>query len=310
MRRLGLVLLLLWWVLPARAQLTVEILQDQDTFLRGERIPLAVRITNRSGQNLRLGDDPDWLTFTVQGTDGAAVTQLDDVPVVGGFDLETSKMATKRLNLAPYYAFPRPNRYIVTAVVKIKAWNRAIPSAPKAFTIIEGAQLWQQAFGVPQTGQSNGPPEMRKYILQQATYLKGPLRLYLRVTDVNGGKTFRVAVIGPMVSFGRPEPQVDPENNLHLLYQNGPSTFSYTVHNPDGDLLLRQTYEFGPNKPRLRMSLEDKVVVSGGERREAASDFPPPKPEEETKPQPEEPADAGTNNVEQTSTATNAPAAK
>ena len=56
MKALGLWLGLLAAALsPVSAQVTVEVTQDQDQFLPGESMPTAVRITNRSGQSLRLG---------------------------------------------------------------------------------------------------------------------------------------------------------------------------------------------------------------------------------------------------------------
>ncbi len=274
------------WLLslaPVSAQVTVEIFQEQSYFLPGEAIKLAVRITNRSGQTLRLGAEPDWLTFTVESREGSVVSQTGDVPVTGAFELESSKMATKRVDLAPYYSFPRVGRYLATAVVKIKSWDREVTSEPKAFTVIEGAKLWQQEFGLPQAAKTNSEPEIRKYILQQATYVRGPLRLYLRVTDAAGSKTFKVVPIGPMVSFGRPEPQIDPESNLHLLYQNGPYSFSYTVHSPEGELLKREAYDMSDRKPRLRLGEDGKIAVSGGVRRDSPNDIPPPKTEEEGK---------------------------
>ena len=300
--------LALWLILhllalaPALAQVSVEVVQEQAHFLPGEDILIGVRIINSSGQTLRFGDDADWLTFTVESSEGAVVSQIGDVPVVGGFSLESSKMGTKRVNLAPYYSFPSAGRYLVRAIVKIKSWDREVGSQPKSFTIIQGAKLWQQDFGLP-TSSTNGQPEIRKYMLQQATYLRGPLRLYLRVTDPDGGKTFKVQPIGSMVSFGRPQPQIDQQSNLHLLYQNGPQTFSYTVHNPDGELLKRETYEIGDNKPRLRADDQGRIIVAGGARRDSQTDFPPPQPEEEEKPGTS--SEATTNAVDQLSAPVN-----
>jgi hypothetical protein len=300
MRKLALWLIFHFLALaPAMAQVTVEVLQEQGHFLPGEDINLAVRVVNNSGQTLRFGDDPGWLTFTLESSEGAVVSQTGDVPVVGGFDLESSKMATKRVNLAPFYSFPGPGRYLVRAIVKVKAWDREISSPPKGFSIIQGAKLWQQDFGVPGTA-TNGAPEIRKYTLQQATYLRGALRLYLRVTDVDGGRTFKVVPIGPMVSFGRPQPQVDQHSNLHLIYQNGPQTYGYTVHDPNGELLKRQTYEISETRPRLRADDQGRIIVAGGLRRESSTDFPPPKPEEEEK-SAEAHSDSGTNSAGQVS---------
>jgi len=272
------------WVGTVSAQVRVEVTMEQEQFLAGESIPVAVRITNRSGQALHLGEDLDWLRFTIETRDGQVVSQMDNVPVAGAFVLESSKVATKRVNLEPYFSFLGPERYKVIAILKVKAWDREISSPPSFFTINEGAKLWQQEFGLPsKTGDTNAPPEIRKYILQQANYLRGALRLYLRVTDAEGNKVFKVVPIGPLVSFSRPEPQIDPDSHLHLLYQNGPTSSSYLVFDTEGEVLLRQTYDIVGSRPRLRPDADGKITVYGGIRRESASDFPRPQPTDSEK---------------------------
>ena len=64
-----------------------------------------------------------------------------------------------------------------------------------------------------------------------------------------------------MVSFGRPEPQVDKFSNLHLLYQEGPHSFNYTVINPDGEIIARRTYDYVDKRPRLQPDAEGKILV-------------------------------------------------
>jgi len=266
---------------PVSAQITVEVLQDQDQFLPGEALQVAVRITNRSGQTLRLGGDDNWLTFGVESMAGSVVRKTGEAPVPREVTIvESSKRATIRVDLAPYFALNQPGRYLITATVRIPDWPREIPPSPgKAFDIIEGAKLWEQEFGLPPSpGATNAIPEVRKYILQQANYIKGKLRLYLRVTDGSGSKTFRVFPIGTLFSFSRPEFQVDKLSRLHCLYENGPHAFSYTIFDPDGDLLVRQTYDFKTTRSRLKVDAEGNISVTGGSRRVTASDVPPPEP--------------------------------
>jgi hypothetical protein len=290
MRVLGLVLsLLAVAVSPVAAQITVEVRQDQEQFLPGEQLLTAVRITNRTGRTLHLGQGQDWLTFSVQGREEEVVEKIGEVPVEGEFTLDSSKVATKWVDLGPYFALGRSGRYSVIAIVRIKDWNQALTSAPKTFEIIEGVKLWEQDVGLPAAdGATNSMPEVRKYVLQQANYLRTQLRLYVRLMDASGTRTYRVFPIGPMVSFGRPEPQVDKFSNLHLLYQDGPRSFIYNVINPQGEIVARRTYDMGDRRPRLQPDTEGKIVVSGGVRRPTKDDVPPAKesdtPKEESKP--------------------------
>jgi hypothetical protein len=258
----------------------VEVSQDQEQFLTGEALRVAVRVTNRSGQTLHLGAEDDWLTFSIEGHDGMILPRLSDVPVKDAFTLESSKKATKRLDLAPYFLLSKPGRYAIIATVKIKEWDQEIVSRPKYFDLIEGTRLWEQEFGVPEAnGATNAAPEVRKYVLQEASYLQGQLRLYLRVADATGAKVFRLTPLGRLLSFSQPEAHVDSQSDLHVMYQDGPHSFSYFKFNPDGQLLIHQTYDYAESRPRLKASDEGIISPVGGVRRETDTDYPVKKSE-------------------------------
>ena len=274
-------LVLLASLLTVSAQVSVEVVPDQEQFLPGEALPAAVRITNRSGQTLRLGAEPDWLTFSIESRDGFVVVKYGEVPVVGAFVLESSEVATKRVDLGPYFNLVQPGRYAVIATVHISQWDALEASKPKSFDIVEGSKMWSQEFGVPAPGgATNRPPEVRKYTLQRAT-LRTQLRLYLRLTDAVESKVFKVFAIGPMVSFNQPEAQLDKFSNLHLLYQTGAHSFSYTVINPDGEIVLRQTYDYVTSRPRLQVDKDARLGVIGGVRHPSSTDLPVPKPSDD-----------------------------
>jgi hypothetical protein len=180
--------------------------------------------------------------------------------------LGSSEVATKRVDLAPYFSLTRDGRYKVTATLHIKNWNTTISSMPQKFDVIQGAELWAQAFGVPDPAATNAPPRVRKYALVEANYLRDQLRLYVQVSDAGGG-SLKVRAIGPMISFGQPEAQLDPASNLHVLYQNGASTFTYAVVDPDGDIIQQDVYDYVTTRPRLRQDDNGNISVYGGVRR-------------------------------------------
>jgi hypothetical protein len=250
------------------AQVSVELSLDQDQFLPGESIQIGVRVTNFSGQTLRVGKDNDWLRFTIEGADNSIVSASGDVPVQGEFEVESSTVATRRVDVAPYFALNRPGHYVITATVKLKQWDKELASKSKGFNIIAGTKLWEQDFGVPNAvGQA---PEVRK-----AIHLK-QMKLYARVTDQSESRVFRVFPIGPMVSFSKPECQIDKSSNLHVLYQTGARSFNYSVINPDGRLMVRETYEYSETRPVLRIDREGRILIGGGVRRLSSDDLPPP----------------------------------
>jgi hypothetical protein len=257
------------------AQVKVEVVMDQDQFVPGESVPVAVRVINHSGQTLHFGEE-DWVNYSVESRDGFIVVKTGEPPAAHNFDVASADMATQHSDLGPFFNLARAGRYKVTATVRIKDWGAELTSEPKNFTIIRGFKLWEQEFGMPLASTNNSsPPETRKYILQQATYLKS-MRLYLRLTDPGETKVFRVQRIGPMVSFSRVQSELDKGNNLHLLYEEGARTFIYTEISPDGEVTLRQTFYYTDSGPRLQMDDAGKISVAGGLRRVASNDLPPP----------------------------------
>ena len=263
----------------ASAQVTVEITMEQEQFLPSESIPLAVKITNRSGQQLHLGAEADWLTFSVESSDGFVVIKNSEVPVLGAFDLESSQMGTKRVDLQPHFAMSKHGRYKVTAMLRIKDWAQTIPSAPKFFDVISGAELWVQDFGVPTA--ANSVPEARKYKLEQANYLRSQLRLYVQVSDTAEARIYQVTALGPMVSFSQPEAQVDRVSQLHVLWQGGAQAFYYCIVSPNGTVLKHENYDYFASRPRLTVNESGEVLVTGGTRRVQPSELPAVKPPNE-----------------------------
>jgi hypothetical protein len=264
--------------LTAAAQISVELALDQDQFLPNEAVKVAVKITNRSGQRVHLGADPGWLTFNVESVNGFVVVKNGEVPVVEEFDLDSSQMATKWVDLQPYFVMGKPGRYKVIATVQVKEWSLTISSPPKHLDVINGAELWSQDFGVPVA--ANTAPEPRKYALLKANYLREQLRLYLQVSSGDGAHVFTVAPLGPLVSFSSPEAQVDRTSQLHVLWQTGAQSFSYMIISPDGTTVSRDTYDNFNSRPRLMVTGDGDVVVQGGVRRAKSSDLPavPPPP--------------------------------
>jgi hypothetical protein len=259
----------------APAQVTVNLTLEQEQFLPSEALPVSVHIANRSGQPLHLGTDANWLTFSVESMDDFIVTKNSDPPVQGEFDLNSSQVATKRVDLAPYFVLSRPGRYRITATVRIKDWSTEVTSPPCSFDVINGAKLWSQVFGIPlPAGVTNRQPEVRKYTLEEANYLRSQLRMYVQVSDESGARIFKVRPIGPMVSFSQPESQLDRFSNLHVLYQSGAATFTYSVVNPDGDIARQEIYDYHDVRPRLHADDDGNITVYGGVRRVKPAEIP------------------------------------
>jgi len=189
----------------------------------------------------------------------------------------------------------KPGRYHVIATLHIKDWSAQLASQPKHFDVIAGAQLWAQDFGVKDG--TNAVPEVRKYTLEQANYLKAQLRLYVQVSDASEETVYKVTPLGPMVSFSHTEAQVDRQSRLNVLWQAGAQSFNYAIVNPDGTVAVTDYYDNFYSRPRLTVNENGDVVVLGGTRRPKPTELPIVKPPNQLPPltKPVMPAITNTN---------------
>ena len=258
------------------AQVSVEVITEQDQFLRDESLRVKLRISNRSGQALKLGQDADWLSFDIKHLDGVAVERVAEMPSIGEFELASGEAGSKTFDLMPYFDFNQAGRYQITATLRVKQWGNEITSQPVTVEISRGAKVWEQEFGVPGTGE---PPEVRKYALVQAMYQRR-LQLYLRISDPSENVTYKVVPLGPLVSFARPEAQLDAQSRVHVLFQSGARMFIYHLIAPRGTNELRQFHEYTATRPRLSIDRNGRISVVGGQQIVTKQDIPAPPPEQ------------------------------
>ncbi len=263
------------WVLlamAARAQVEVELKCSQKRFLPSESIPLSIRIGNLTGAPLQLGTWPGWLNFSVERMPAGVVKRIGDVSDSGAFTLEQSTVGTIKYDLAPIFEIDQMGIYRVTATVTPIEGGQSYTSAQWSFEVINGTRIEDRTFGFTQ---EDGTVEQRKYILQQANYLK-QVQLYLRVTDPTESRTYKVVALGGVVSFKRPEFLIDRKSRFHILHQFSATEYHYHVIDADGLVVSREIRQSTDKRPQLRVNDEGLVAVIGGVRRLDKSDIPPP----------------------------------
>lgn len=190
------------------------------------------------------------------------------------FTLDTGKVATQRTDLAPFFNLARSGHYTVTATIDLADWGVEVSSAPVSFDVISGVKLWEQSFGVPPSSpNSHEAPEVRKYILLSASYVK-QVKLYMRLTDESESTVMRVQPLGNITSFAELRTRLDGKNNLHLLYEESARTYGYRVITPDGDLITHQQFYYVAGPPHLRTDSDGEVFVADAERHVTAEDIP------------------------------------
>lgn len=276
---LALVLAVPFGVAAQVGGVSIELSVEQKHYLPDEDVFVTLKILNRSGQTLDFGKDAEWMTFSIQADNNTVVEKLGGVPQGGEFSLVSGQFGSKRVNLAPYFSFHNVGQYRVIATVKISQWTEKVTSAPATFVVMNGVivpGLPELTFGMPPAaGQTNAVPEVRKYVILKTENLDEQV-LYFRLTDAAGSKTLRTYPLGRVVSFAKPEAQVDRDSNLHLLFQEGAKSFCYFVITPEGRMVVRQAHEFAQSRPALRADSEGRIYVAGGARRYTMADLPAP----------------------------------
>ncbi|MCD6050392.1 MAG: hypothetical protein K0Q55_1795, partial [Verrucomicrobia bacterium] len=155
-------------------------------------------------------------------------------------------------------------------------------SEPVLVDVVTGSRLWEREFGVP-TGKGT-EPDLRKYQILQTRHMDVS-HLYIKVTDTYGTKVHGLRHLGQMVIAYKPEQQTDRNNRLHVLHRSGRASFTYSMVDYDGRVLLRQRYEQEGEPPRLRPTEAGEILVSGGVRTKSPTDIDPLADEQETKKQ-------------------------
>lgn len=259
---------------PLRATVSVEVVFEQDQYLANEPLVLGVRVTNFSGRTLKLGEDEDWLILGVQADSGGVVPKFAEPPVKGAFELPNASRATRKVDVTQGFDLSKPGSYRVQATVRVPELGIEVTSDSSKVNIGVGVKLWEQEYGLPPTDPSaQSVGEVRRYELIQASNLK-QVKLYARAADHDGSRVFRVFPLGTMLTFSRPEPLIDRQCRLHVLFQVGARTYSYHVISPDGEVLMRQVYQYGDRRPELRVNEAGNVRVFGGVRLRQATDLP------------------------------------
>ncbi|MCC6231280.1 MAG: hypothetical protein IT580_01470 [Verrucomicrobiales bacterium] len=254
----------------------IDITLDEKTFLPGEAIPVGVRITNLSGRTVTFGSSPTWLNFYVETKSGDVLTRLDQVPVEGEFSLDSAKVGTKWWNIQPHFDISQPGSYRVYAEVRLPDWNQRLVSEPVSLSIEPTRTLWDVSFGVPPAnGDHNAEPEIRRYSLLSATRNQ-ERKLFARVADESETKIHKVVLLDRLVSFAKPEQQLDNASRLHVLFQIGGNAYTYCVLDPAGNLVIRERHDIASGvRPRLAKADDGSISVRGGGRFPTSQDIPP-----------------------------------
>ena len=274
MKWLCLVLSALVLIPHTLAQVDVSLSFKKDFYLADEFILAELTIVNFSGKTLVFGEQPNWLTFSVESSRDTLVARQKELDIMGRFEIPNAGRGIRRVHLVPAFRMVDQGRYRIKATVEVPELELRMSTQEAELGILTANVLWEREFGWVSEGLGS-EPEVRRYELMRSVSEKS-IELYVKVSDQYRERVFGVYSLGNVVSFGQPERQVDRLSNLHVLFQNGARTFRYAIIKPDGRLLLQQRWDYSDTRPRLKLGDQGLIEVVGGLRQLSFDDIPSP----------------------------------
>jgi hypothetical protein len=262
-RWVGLVLLLgLVALVPAAAQVQVDVALKRSLYMVYEPLICNVTITNLSGGTLALEDAPreKWFGFQIETVDGRPLPPINPHYQNQPVEIEAGQRLTRSINITPLYPLSEFGTYRVRAVVFVSQLGKYFVSPQLNIEITEGRQLWQQTVGVPE---GLGQGRARTFTIL-AHRLPRTTMLYLRVEDKEAGIIYCTTQLGRFITFASPDIEIDGGNQIHILQNTAPKAFLYSHFDVNGKVLKQQAYQAYDARPSLVRKPDASVVVVGG----------------------------------------------
>jgi hypothetical protein len=244
------------------AQINVQLDFKRQLFVLYEPIVAVVSIDNLSGRPLVLEnvDEQRWFGFTIETGDGRPVPPINPDYELAPVAIAPGEKLTRAVNLTPLFPMQEFGPYRVKATVYAEAFGRFFSSRPETVEITDGRPIWQEVVGVPG---GEGAPQLRTVTLLTHK-LSRSTRLYARIEDKQRGKIYAMHQLGPYLSFGRPDVELDQRNEVHVLQNSAPKQFLYTHLGLAGEILGQQAYLEAGGRPQLVKDKQGQVQVVGG----------------------------------------------
>jgi hypothetical protein len=247
----------------AHAQLRIDLELKRSLYIRHEPVIAFVNITNLTGRDVDLVDDGNhkWFSFQIETGDGRLIPAYNKDYNIDPISIAAGSTVRRAINLTPIYPISDYGMYRVRATIYLAEEKDYFGSAPLSLEITEGRLLWQENVGVPAS--VRGGPGIRKVSLL-AHRLPANNQLYLRIEDEANGVVYCTHQLGRFVSVGKPEVELDAQNNVHVFQATSPKTFMYSRIGLGGEVLERKQFTATDRRPKLRKAEDGSVSVSGG----------------------------------------------
>lgn len=257
-RALFALLLLAASVLPAGAQVIVNLQMAKKNFVAGESVPVNVIITNHAGRDLVFQGDSrsNWIEFTVRAANGNPVSPFGR-PSFGAVKVPVGQTASRTFDLATLFPVREMGNFSVSAMVRLPGQTDAFMSNRVLFNVNTARPYWSQKVGVP--GSAGQTREFRVMHFSGG----GKSQLYGQVVDLRTGQPMQTHQLGEVLMFRKPTVTVDNRQVMHVLYLVGPTLWAHARIGPDGSFLGRDFHKRGAAADPFLATLPTGAVQVG-----------------------------------------------
>lgn len=246
------------------AQFRVDLEFKRPIYIRYEPIIATITVNNLSGREAELSDDSfhRWLSFEIETADGRIISPKESDYRLQPMIIGPGETIARSINLTPLYPMGEFGSYRVRASIFVRENNRYYSSPLRTIDITEGRLMWQQVVGVPDNEPGAGGTRRVSVLAHR---LPKSTQLYLRIEDPDRGLIFCTHQLGKYITFGKPQVELDVNNQIHVLQNAAPKTFIYSHISLRGEILDRQVFTETATRPLLARQTDGSVKVIGGD---------------------------------------------
>jgi hypothetical protein len=186
--------------------------------------------------------------------------------------LKNGATITRKVDLQAFYPMEMGGQYVLGCSVYFPDLDKWIGATKKTSVVISRprAPFWKQTFGGPEGSTIAG--QYRRYSLftTKSNFRNGPQvqehnLIYVHIQNEKTDDTISIFPISPILNYYDPQPTVDRDANLHVLYMANPTMYSHVLIDPDGNIKDVKQYQSTENsKPSLMQTKTGSVNVRGG----------------------------------------------
>jgi hypothetical protein len=267
MKRLLLLLaLLVAPLLPASAQLSVDLQVKRRMYMRHEPILATVVVTNRTGRDILLADTEEggpWFSFQISaGSEGRTVPPRNPNYELTPLPIPAGQSVKRTVNLNELYAIDEFGTYKVRGSIFFSEAGKYFGSKPDVIVITEGRVVWKQTVGSPD-GSGN-----RTYSLLTLHHEDKGKMLYVRIEGQDEGTVYGCYNLGHLVDGIPPDVKLDSGNNLAVLHLTGNKTYLLSRISTNGSFISQNLYVTPKSRPFLRVNAGGELQIVGAVRQQ------------------------------------------